>query len=882
MRNAPRIMQGSAPIYMIIFIIPFLIFYKVIPFISSWTFGGDCLNFTILEQMELFFSVKMGSFPLYCPGFAGGQSSSALTLGQLFHPISWFSSHMPGYWSGKAIEWNVLFRLTSLGLAQLMLFEFLRRLTMDKVVSFLISFVTVYNVQLTHAFFFGATVESWTGLLFLCAAIGLYYLDQNNWKISLLIIGSSYWLICSGHPVMTYYGALGAGIFAMAIPYVVAVILPEKKGDAKSIFIFWMKTALFCGIGVLLSSAFLFPYYWDFLAPGVERLGKSYGWADVYRGTFIGALNNFFQPLDGGGFGGTSLYILVALIPLLFIFRVKIPLVIMSIWTISLLAFLHMLGGLTPVHYLVWKYLPFASHMRIPGRISIIIPVLLMLLLVWIFKNDFPGFKIPERQWRITPMTVLGILAIVLTTIHFMLPGTIVSDPYIYSIKNSQNVQDWVLTVNSILGLLMLAIFSVRSFLSGSSNKQAALYIMVSVSLVQAVLLLQNGVAVEPGRTTLSLEQMIAQKNESLEYRYFPAWGIESNIVKVQAERSFIEPFLGKLYPKYISAQDNENAYSLMQQGRSPDQVIIEGIDPQELPFQDINTTNHTGDYVKLIYASFNRLVFEASATYDGFLGLSYPFTGNWVSTVNGNDARVFRANGAYHAVVVPEGKHLIEFSYRSNAAIYGMGLSCLTVFIIGLYFLRRFSKKMMGLLFTLITAVLGITTFVFWYQGLYAGDNLSTFYWWEPPSIMDMQNIAYGKRTRTSPVKDRSYLSQMLMEYPYMRSGGKAVDGDRSQGSGFFTGLQSEPWWMVDLYKNELIKSVVIYESRSGDEWNKRPLIVAFSDDARSWKGTPVSEDETPIRINLMNPVSARYVMVSSSGTCRLSFDEIEIYPPD
>ena len=98
-----------------------------IPFLSDLTLGNDYVGFPIQHQIELMFSVKMGSFPLYVPGFAGGQSASALTLGQIFHPISHLSSILPGYWEGKALEWNTLFRLLSLGVAHLSLFLLIRR-----------------------------------------------------------------------------------------------------------------------------------------------------------------------------------------------------------------------------------------------------------------------------------------------------------------------------------------------------------------------------------------------------------------------------------------------------------------------------------------------------------------------------------------------------------------------------------------------------------------------------------------------------------------------------------------------------------------------------------------------------------------------------------
>ena len=114
------------------------------PFISSLTLGKDYAIFPIQHQMELMFSLKMGSFPLYVPGFAGGQTASALMLGQIFHPLTHMATLLPGYWSGNALEWNTLLRLFSLGLAHLAIFVFVRDLGVSKLFSFIVSFITVY------------------------------------------------------------------------------------------------------------------------------------------------------------------------------------------------------------------------------------------------------------------------------------------------------------------------------------------------------------------------------------------------------------------------------------------------------------------------------------------------------------------------------------------------------------------------------------------------------------------------------------------------------------------------------------------------------------------------------------------------------------------
>ena len=111
-------------------------FHWMVPFWTELVIGNDYPHYSIEQQLELMFSLKKGSFPLFIPGFAGGQTASALTLGQIYHPISHFSSMLPGYWAGKALEWNTFLRLLSLGLAHAALFTFLRKLKFNTVILF--------------------------------------------------------------------------------------------------------------------------------------------------------------------------------------------------------------------------------------------------------------------------------------------------------------------------------------------------------------------------------------------------------------------------------------------------------------------------------------------------------------------------------------------------------------------------------------------------------------------------------------------------------------------------------------------------------------------------------------------------------------------------
>ncbi len=872
--------------YFLLIALPFVLFYWMLPFFSDQILGNDYTVYPIQHQMELMFSLKTGSFPLYVPGFAGGQSASALTLGQIFHPISHIASILPGYWNGKALEWNTCMRLFFLGFAQIALFSFLRKLRFNNFIAFLLSFITVYNLRMLDLFRYGASLESWTGFIFLCSAIGWYFINPINRFGPLFIIGATYWLICSGHPQMMYYGLIGALIFTLIIPFFIREILHDSRIEGRIILRVWLMVGLSISTGILLSSAYIIPFYFDFLTDNVRHVAQHYSWTDVYRDSFIGTLNNFFQPLRSdvhGAFGGSSLFLVAALLPTLRLFRLKIPRTVWVVWGISFFVFLYMQGSRTPLHYIVWKYFPFASSIRVAGRVSFLMPIFFMLLLGWAISARPTTFKLAEKNIQLPPYVILAATAMLVIGVYSCLPDSITKSYASFSPIALRDIPSWLEPVVSGAGIVALMALTLQGLLP--RGKRTGEIILCIFTGLQIIFVLRYGTWIEPKKPTPSLSQMLSEKKENLDYRHLPGAGMASTTVLRHAERSSMEPSLGKVYKKYLFAEDNEAAYTLIEQGRLPDQVIIEGYTSASKNYPRSATSESKPDRVELIYSSFNRLIFNVHASQAGFFGLSYPYTDHWRCMLNHEQVPIYRANGAAVAIHIPEGKNLLEFRYWSDAAFWGVIISCLTLMLIGGAVGFGIIKKIRGMSLTVLIFMVSVGLFGFWYQSLYSGQDLGSRYLWEEGPSEPMVNLAYFKTTRTSPIwlrlsPDIAYIDPFLT----FSSSGKAVDGDRSAGSGFISNLQPKPFLAIDLHQQQHIGSIVIYENIKNPSWNARPLIIGLSNDQQNWgiiKEINRRTKHTPLYIEFNTPHTARYVMLMSLETCQLALDEVEIYPP-
>jgi hypothetical protein len=861
--------ERKTPTSIILFIVllPFILLYWMAPFVTDLTLGADYQLFSINEQMELLFSIKTGSFPLYVPGYKFGHSSSALTLAQVFHPISHIASLLPGYWNGKALEWNTFLRLFSLGFVHLVMFTFLRKIRLNTFFSFLISLITIYNLRMLEAFRYGASLEAYTGNLLLCVLIGWYFISPSKRLGPLCIIGATYLLICSGHPPMMFFGLLGAGLFTLVTPFFLTTMLPERDVNLKIAFRFWTKVGLYICLGILLSSAYLLPFYIEFVTTNIEYAHLGFQ-PHMGQDTFVGSLNNFFMPFISdvlSTFGGSSLILITLFLPLLRFFRVKIPFSVWAIWGILLFAFLYIQGPQTPVYRLAWKYLPFVSSVGGVGRISIIVPSLMMMLLAWIINAESFTVRLKGLSVILTPYMFLGIIALILIPLY-LLPVFLLK-PALghftpHFIRNISFRIEFVSVLFGMVSLAALVLYGMYPRLARVLGVFLCLMIFLQLGTI-----LKYGTFIEKKVDKPTFEQMKVQKKERLDFHFHQNPGLFHSVVLSHLSRTFIEPFLGKIYTQVITVSNQYDAYEKMERERLPQQVFIEGYDSGKAKSITEEGKNVKEGMVNLIYSSFNRLNFRTISPAPAFLGLSDPFTGHWKAWVNGEKVRIYRANGAAHAVEIPAGESLVEFRYWSDSFFWGMVVSCTAFAIIGLFVCFLALKDLPRISCIVTVLIISAGGFMLWYNSLYSGENLETEYTWQYVSPLKAPNLAYGKKTPSYNLQESSKLRFLS---------GRAVDGNTKPGSGFILTPKNDAL-IIDLSQVQEIKKIKLF-----GELKTRPGIL-LSQDNTQWYEVPILSKEnriSPLQLIFNKPKLIRYIKVKAVDAA-LGIDEIEVYGP-
>ena len=900
-------------VLIIICLLPFFMFHWSLPFLTKIAPGHNFVRYYTWFQTEYMFALRTGTFPLNLV-FGYNQSNMWAPWSQIYLPIPYIAALFPGYWTGQAIHINILLQLLTIPVVHFALYFFLYKINLTKTIAFFLSTATVYSPRILFPFYYGCAIQAWTGHLFLCAAIAFYCLKRSRIKGPLFIIGSTYWLVNSGHPEEMYFGLLTALLFLVIIPSFLSAIFPNRNVTLRNLIAFWSRVTLFIISGLLLSAANILPFYVDTVR--TARISSNdYADACIITDTFMGLISNFFSPLRAcfadGAFAGTPLVLTALLVPFLAIFRFKIPAVIWAVLGLVMLVMFCMQGQNTPVHFWAWKYLPFFSSTRIPGRISMALPVLFMLLLVWLFKQKDRPIRISSTI-KIAPFSALCIISLIAYLGYLVfIPDHVKENLYVISRANLPNIKNWAEPCSIIMGVIILVSATVYGFNVHAKASKAVSVILCVATILQLIIFLHSSSTPRKEinqNDSRSFKQFLAQKKQDMDiyhgYLYPYDDALLPNAITRQLSEYFVEPHLAEIYKKYICAGSHDEVYKILNQGRKPDEIVVENCDIHLPSVEPSSARLENPDRVSLTYSSFNRMVFKTFVDRPALFFFSYTNAGHWKPWVSGKATSSYRANGYAHVVPIPSGTSSVEFRYWSWAAFWGMIISCVTLAVLGIVTGVVFLRTSSGFALATAMAITASGIFLLWYHSLYAGDNLQTIYQWELSAPDTMPNIAYGKPTRM-------YILEK--EYWLMHNSRHAVDGGKIFESCFVTHWHpyGSPWWELDLTRPEQISTIKIYYTLQGEQYDKfmldfsdsfdikfclsgipvakskavrfnaLPLRIGVSTDYENWDYAVIhnTDGRQPLIIQAEKPITARYLRIVAAGKCRLCLDEVEVY---
>ena len=135
------------------------------------------------------------------------------------------------------------------------------------------------------------------------------------------------------------------------------------------------------------------------------------------------------------------------------------------------------------------------------------------------------------------------------------------------------------------------------------------------------------------------------------------------------------------VYDARVERGARNASYAIAEPGFDPARTVILEEQPALLP-KSVGGTGPLMTPAAVRVHERHKLTIDAVAERDGILVISEVYYPGWVVTVDGQPARLLRADYALRGVALPAGPHRVELRYRNRAAIGGLVLSVIGVMV--------------------------------------------------------------------------------------------------------------------------------------------------------------------------------------------------------
>lgn len=174
----------------------------------------------------------------------------------------------------------------------------------------------------------------------------------------------------------------------------------------------------------------------------------------------------------------------------------------------------------------------------------------------------------------------------------------------------------------------------------------------------------------------------------------FPVWSFTDKDFQLIYDDKVIQIFQNKNYlPRafivgdYEVARNKQSAFDRLFAGDFDlsKKIILEE-NPEVLKFSSVSAQTNIEKYTA------NEIAINYSSDRAGLLFLSDTYSDGWKAYIEGEESKIYRANFAFRAIKVPEGKHRVYFRYEPRSFILGVYASIVgfSAFLVGLLFFKK------------------------------------------------------------------------------------------------------------------------------------------------------------------------------------------------
>lgn len=716
---------------------------------SGQQIGNDYQAYQVSQAMNLRYFQKLGVEPQWHAYITGGIPIHGLALTQAFYLPGWLTSLLPGYWTGRALDWFSLRHLCLAMGGHFLFFILLRKFfSTTRLLAFLFSLVCFYQLRTLDSLRFGNAMDATVLAYGIVVAFALYTLKPSP-KIGILIFLLTQLLFTASYIVIVPYIVLGS-------VFVVFAVLATSE-NFSSTFRHVLGSLGFSVLGFLAAAPNWVPFT-EWLLVNAHRVkAPSLEWADFVPMSGQSLKANIWFPWAAevhSGFAGSTLLILVlGTIALLGLFYIR------HTWFFLIglaLPFFYAVGSRSPLYLFFFNYVPGFASIRVPGRIFSILPLVVfsLALVLWtLAKKDPEKFRSRLLVSGLTASVVVlvGSLLAVYRVLFFG-QGSGFGDS-LQDLTPERLNSFWNTTTKLIW--LILALISTTAFariLFFRCKTGPFLLSLGVASLLQTTLLMNYGTwrsdrietptfAAYEAANKLPLQGAapLIAGNELYESTFGTATVPYTEYIKNlgPAAHCFLPIEMGKIeipnelpfyFPERLVCVDSRSsAWNVMSRtncvvGSKPIAVVIDPAKCQNTSAK-VTAARVQNAANRIVTLTPNRVVFATDTISDSYFATPFPaVTANWTVRINREIVPQILINGGFIGIFVPAGKNLIEISYFSPWIVLALRLAALALAGVSLVLLfGKFSSRRASIAAMILT-LLAVPAY-FSYEKRYLSD---------------------------------------------------------------------------------------------------------------------------------------------------------------
>jgi len=671
---------------MFVFCWPFLYLHSfVVPVNDLYrAIGNDFMELYFKYKVYLLDCLAGFRFPLWSPAEAAGYPFYSNPFTQAFYPLNVplaLFYKAVGHYTPYAHQ---IFTILGISIFASGLFAWLRRIHVNPRAAFFATLVMSVSFKITEIMRFPNAVHTaawYPWILYGMTRILTYRTLADLWASGTLLCLFLVCLCTGGYPYYVYYSLF------LFPPYLVPFLVKSLRVRMLGIRqVRWKQSLVAMALSVLAAGMICSPYLLAIkrlMVKTADRGGGSYAYSTSHLFNFEDTIGSLVYPPAAQAEGWYFFSITGLLIILFYLLRARSKSTVLSFASPSCKVFLLVwIGTISYITYgresylfdALWHYLPGFSHLRVWGRLNIVlVPILAWLLsLAYAFLEETvstPAANEDGLRWkRFTPLFTLSFAYGAVLAAQLYFHGNGISDLYWSSYFKRLNPGKVLFLLYGFVGFaslsLLLLISRWKPFDSGN-RRSLAIVVMVLLASVEMEhvgtrMWMAGNALLQPSKL-LNVDKL---NTDSIWRPRIDKYGT------ISLGSAFSVGTVDNWYfQRYVSFREKTEGE------REARNVLLGVSKAQKLFFsrsiEYATVREFLGDALRypntgrLLFYNGDRLRWEIDAPTEGYFSFIDNWDDGWVAFVDERPAEMTLLFGTFKSVRISAGLHQVVFAYR-------------------------------------------------------------------------------------------------------------------------------------------------------------------------------------------------------------------------